>query len=355
MVSLINSLTVGAAVTLPSPIQDLLLFADQRLAKIYPIIQNFKNLITSDPLNITSTWVGPNICKYRGFFCESPPDNRSAVAVASIDFNGFQLSAPTLAGFLNRLPDLALFHANSNSFSGEIPPDITNLPYLYEIDISNNKFSGPFPAAVLNMYTLSFLDIRFNSFSGAVPPELFAKDLDLLFLNNNNFMTRLPDYDVENPHVLYLTLANNKFFGPIPRSIAKSLAGLSEILLLNNMLSGCLPYELGLLKDAVVFDAGNNNLTGPLPYSLGCLEKLEVLNFAGNFLYGSVPEPVCGLGRLSNLSLSDNYLSQMGRACMDLVRNGVLDVRRNCIPGQPGQRSVAECAAFMARPKSTLS
>jgi hypothetical protein len=30
--------------------------------------------------------------------------------VASIDFNGFGLCAPSLAGF----PDLALFHANSN-------------------------------------------------------------------------------------------------------------------------------------------------------------------------------------------------------------------------------------------------
>ncbi|XP_042011233.1 uncharacterized protein At4g06744-like [Salvia splendens] len=348
-----NNLPISAtdAAAILPPLQDLLLFADQRLAAIYPVIQRFKNTITSDPFNVTATWTGSNICRYKGFFCDTPPDNRSATTVASIDFNGFHLSSPTLVGFLDELPDLALFHANSNYFSGAFPSSIAALPYLYELDLSNNRLSGPFPTAILAMDGLSFLDIRFNSFSGAVPPELFAMDLDLLFLNNNNFMTRLPDNADADAHVAYLNLANNKFFGPIPRSIAKALSGLSEILLLNNLLSGCLPYELGLLKDAVVFDAGGNDLTGPLPFSLGCLEKLEVLNLAGNKLYGQVPEPLCLLGNLRNVSLSGNYFMGAAPACMRLIAAGVMDVRGNCIPGQPLQRPVADCAAFMARPK----
>ncbi|KAK6115933.1 hypothetical protein DH2020_008202 [Rehmannia glutinosa] len=194
---------------------------------------------------------------------------------------------------------------------------------------------------VLSRHTLQFLLRR-------GPPELFTRNIDALFLNNNNFMTRLPE-SIGATNILYLTLANNKFFGPIPRGIAEALSGLSEILLLNNFLSGCLPYELGLLKDAVVFDAGNNNLTGPLPFSLGCLENLEVLNFAGNMLYGNIPEILCGLGKLANLSLSDNYFTQVGPICRGLIQNGVLDVRKNCIPGQPFQRSMAECAGFFAR------
>ncbi|KAK6115928.1 hypothetical protein DH2020_008197 [Rehmannia glutinosa] len=337
----------AVGVTLP-PVLPPLIFADQRLTIVYPVIQKFKSLITSDPFNITASWIGADVCKYRGFYCETPPDNKSAIAVASIDFNGFQLSSPSIVGFLDQLPDIALFHANSNNFYGLIPPNIADLPYLYELDISNNKFSGPFPISIFGMGGLSFLDIRFNSFSGAVPPELFTRNIDALFLNNNNFMTRLPE-NIGATNILYLTLANNKFFGPIPRGIAEALSGLYEILLLNNFLSGCLPYELGLLKDAVVFDAGNNNLTGPLPFSFGCLENLEVLNFAGNMLYGNIPEILCGLGKLANLSLSDNYFTQVGPICRGLIQNGVLDVRKNCIPGQPFQRSMAECAGFFAR------
>ncbi|CAA0819613.1 Uncharacterized protein SHERM_17988 [Striga hermonthica] len=163
-------------------------------------------------------------------------------------------------------------------------------------------------------------------------------------------MTRLPESFGPDADLAYLTLANNKFYGPIPPGISRALSGLSEILLLNNSLSGCLPYELGLLKDAVVFDASNNDLTGPLPFSLGCLQNLEVLNFAGNMLYGNIPEAICRLGKLANLSLSGNYFMQAGPVCTSLIEKGVLDVRSNCIPGQGMQRPMAECAGFFARP-----
>ncbi|CDP01296.1 unnamed protein product [Coffea canephora] len=327
-----------------------LIFADLRLAVVYPIILKFKKIINSDPLGITKSWVGADICNYTGFYCTSPPDNCSAIALASIDFNGFRLSAPTLDGFLDQLPDLALFHANSNNFSGTVSADISKLPYLYELDISNNQFSGPFPTAVLGMNSLSFLDIRFNFFTGSVPPQLFTQAFDAIFLNNNNFMQRLPE-NIGNTRAFYLTLANNKFFGPIPRGLFRAMASLTEVLLLDNLLTGCLPYELGFLKEAVVFDAGNNQLTGPIPFSLGCLKKVEVLNFAGNYLYGMVPEVVCALGNLANLSLSDNYFTTVGPICWNLIKKGVLDVRKNCIAGLPFQRSVWECAHFFARPR----
>ncbi|CAK7329921.1 unnamed protein product [Dovyalis caffra] len=334
----------------PPLIPEILNFLDQRLAIVYQIIQNFKNAITSDPLNITQTWVGPDICNYTGFYCTSPPDNDSAIALASIDFNGFQLSAPTLDGFIDQLPDLALFHANSNKFSGTISPKIAELPFLYELDLSNNNFFGSFPMEILRIRGLSFLDLRFNFFTGTVPPQVFTQGLSVLFLNNNNFIQKLPE-NLGSTSVLYLTLANNKFIGPIPRSIIKASANLTEVLFLNNLLTGCLPYELGFLRKLVLFDASNNLLTGPLPCSLGCLAKLEQFNLAGNLLYGQVPEVVCALGNLANLSLSSNYFTKLGPICRKRVKSGVLDIRKNCIRDLPDQRSALECAAFLLHPR----
>ncbi|PHT62630.1 Scopoletin glucosyltransferase [Capsicum annuum] len=259
-------------------------FLDQSLALIFPIIQNFKNTITLDPFGVTQSWTGPDICNYKGFYCDNPPNNSSATSLASIDFNGFQLSAPTLDGFIDQLPDLAIFHANSNNFSGTISSEISNLPYLYELDLSNNQFIGTFPMSILNIHTLTFLDIRYNLLTGIIPPQIFVQNLDAFFLNNNNFIQKLPD-NLGSTTAFYLTLANNKFVGPIPRSIGQA-PNLLEILLLNNLLNGCIPYELGLLKKAIVIDVGYNMLTGPLPCSLGCLESVEQLNFAGNLLYG---------------------------------------------------------------------
>ncbi|KAK9109277.1 hypothetical protein Sjap_017337 [Stephania japonica] len=327
-----------------------LIFLDERLAVVYPVIQTFKKLITSDPFNVTATWVGSDICSYKGFFCESPPDNQSATALASIDFNGFQLSAPSLDGFLDKLPDLALFHANSNFFAGTISPRIANLRYLYELDISNNKLTGQFPPALLMPNNITFLDIRYNLFSGSVPSQIFMKPLDVLFINNNNFIQSLPE-SLGATTVLYLTLANNNFSGPIPRSIGQASSTLLEILLLNNRLSGCLPYEIGYLKQLTVFDVGFNQLTGPIPCSFACLDKLEQLNLAGNMFYGAVPELLCMVTSVTNLSLSDNYFTFVGPFCKALVKQGVLDLRNNCVLGLPFQRSALECANFFSHPR----
>ncbi|PKA50628.1 Uncharacterized protein AXF42_Ash017967 [Apostasia shenzhenica] len=306
-------------------------FLNRNQYEAYQVIQRFKLTITCDPFNVTSSWSGPRPCSYRGFFCESPPFLSGVPVVASVDFNGFHLCAPTLSGFLDRLPTLAIFHANSNRFAGSVP-DLSSLPFLYELDLSNNLLSGAFPAAVLPLTQLTFLDLRYNRFSGALPPAAFAiSDVNVLFLNNNLFAQNLPA-DVGSTPAGFLTLANNAFTGPIPASISNASDSLVEVLFLNNRLSGCLPFEVGLLRRSTV----------------------EQLNLAGNQLYGTVPDVVCRLaqvGKLANFSLSSNYFTGIGKSCRGLIKSGLLDVRRNCIVGLPGQRSPAECAAFQARPK----
>ncbi|KAK6938659.1 hypothetical protein RJ641_032167 [Dillenia turbinata] len=85
-------------------------------------------------------------------------------------------------------------------------------------------------------------------------------------------------------------------------------------------------------------------------WSLSCLEKVEQLNFASNQFYGMVPEIVCQLGNLVNLSPSDNYFRHVGPVCRRLIWRAMLDIRRNCIPDLPFQRSVVGCYAFFSHP-----
>lgn len=191
---------------------------------------------------------------------------------------------------------------------------------------------------------------RFNSFSGSIPPQLFLLKLDELFINDNNFTQPLPGNLWQSP-VNYITLANNWFVGGIPCRVGTASETLVEVLLLNNQLTGCLPYEVGLLGKATVFDVGYNRLTGLIPESFGCMGRVEQLNLAGNYLYGRVPESVCRIGSLLNLSLSDNYFTSVGPSCMELIKKGVLDDRKNCILGRPLQRSPAECIAFFLNTK----
>ncbi|XXG52657.1 hypothetical protein AAC387_Pa03g0924 [Persea americana] len=310
----------------------------------------FKDTILEDPKGITKTWMGGDPCKFKGFHCAVPPDDKSSNALAAVDFNGFKLRAPSVKGFIDQLPDLAFFHANSNKFGGPVPSSLARLPYFYELDISNNHFTGSFPTEVLKLKNLTFLDIRFNSFEGVVPQELFFsfKLLEVLFINNNMLMQPLPSNLGQTP-VKYLTLANNQFTGSIPRSIGQAKNTLIEVLFLNNKLSGCLPYEIGYLQKATVFDAGFNRITGPIPFSFGCLYKVEQLNLAGNLLYGQIPEVVCKLGNLLNLSLSDNYFTAVGPLCRKLIKKGRLDAKKNCVLGLPNQRKPEDCTRFYSR------
>uniref|UniRef100_A0A5B7C2R2 Non-specific serine/threonine protein kinase n=1 Tax=Davidia involucrata TaxID=16924 RepID=A0A5B7C2R2_DAVIN len=315
------------------------------------VIKRFKRRITSDPLHITDTWKGNGICKdksaYKGFICGSREDKR--LRVAGVKFNGYKLAGNPLnfTDFIEDLKDLVFFHVNSNNFSGQLPVEISKIQYFYELDLSNNKLKGAFPYEVLTATNLTFLDLRFNQLTGTVPPMVFKMDLDVLFLNNNKFYGPIPD-NLGNTPVLYLTLANNQFDGPIPKSIGNASNTLLEVLFLNNRLSGCLPYEIGLLKKNRVFDASKNQLTGPIPHSFGCLAKMEQLNLSSNMLFGPVPETLCKLKNLYKLALADNYFTQLGPECRKLVKRNVLSVTKNCVLDLPSQRSAAECSAFFS-------
>ncbi|VAH33965.1 unnamed protein product [Triticum turgidum subsp. durum] len=220
-------------------------FENERLYRAYLVIQRFKQTITCDPQGITNTWTGTAICSntsYLGFFCEAPPNVKER-ALASVDFNGFKLEAPTVEGFVDALPDLALFHANSNDFGGVVPI-LRSLQYFYELDVSNNKLARcAFPADVLGITNATFVDIRFNQFYGEVPAGLFRSFpiVEAIFVNNNQFSGNIPSNLGDSP-VNYLALANNQFTGPIPSSIGRAGNTLLEVLFLNNKLSGCIPY-----------------------------------------------------------------------------------------------------------------
>ncbi|XP_057419394.1 uncharacterized protein At4g06744 [Lotus japonicus] len=330
-----------------------------RLDKARRVLLKFAANI-DDPNCYTKTWNSQtDTCQFNGIRCGIYP-NSNERAVAGIDLNtagvsGKNGNALSLYGILDSIPELTFFHVNSNNFSGAVPSEILKFTYFYELDISNNKFSGEFPMDVLKFSSkqLIFLDIRFNRYHGAVPPQLFNLNLDVIFINNNQFSGYLPENFGSTP-ARYLTFANNLLTGPIPKSIGNASKTLTEVLFLGNQFDGCLPYEIGYLKRATVFDVSNNHLTGPIPQSFACLEKIRFLNLAQNKFYGKVPESVCvlpGIRNNGNFSLSDNYFTEVGPECWKLIKSKVLDVSKNCIPGLSNQKSPKECYDFKCKVK----
>ncbi|OAE26289.1 hypothetical protein AXG93_3040s1060 [Marchantia polymorpha subsp. ruderalis] len=105
-----------------------------------------------------------------------------------------------------------------------------------------------------------------NRLSGPMPPDLFAAW----------------------PRLVHLNLADNRFSGSIPPSLA-NLTLLKTVLLQNNQLSGQLPPLNGTALTA--FDVSNNDLSGPVP---PLLQNFPAASFAGNArdeLSSSAQEP----------------------------------------------------------------
>ncbi|XP_071701247.1 leucine-rich repeat extensin-like protein 2 [Rutidosis leptorrhynchoides] len=301
----------------------------------YIALQAWKSAIKDDPNGILNSWVGSNVCEYKGVFC-------AGNVVAGIDLNHGGLEG-ILVKELSLLKDMSLLHLNSNKFTGTIPDSLRDLLALSELDLSNNQFSGPFPNVILQIQNLVYLDLRFNLFSGPIPDLVFNKNLDAILLNNNNFEGEIPQ-SLGNSPASVINLANNKLTGDIPLSFGYVSPRLKEILFLNNQLTGCIPQGIGLWSDLQVFDASFNSLMGHLPDSVSCLEDIEVLNVAHNKLSGELPDLVCELKNLLNLSVAYNFFSGFSQECAKLYgRNVGFDFALNCIPGREMQRPEPDC------------
>lgn len=125
----------------------------------YTSLQAWKSAITDDPLRILDTWVGSNVCSYKGIFCANSEDTSSGVFVAGIDLNRANLEG-ILVKELSLLTDMFLLHLNSNRFTGSIPDTFKDLSSLQELDLSNNHLSGDFPSVTLYMPNLIYLEVR---------------------------------------------------------------------------------------------------------------------------------------------------------------------------------------------------
>ncbi|XP_020215773.1 leucine-rich repeat extensin-like protein 6 [Cajanus cajan] len=317
------------------------------LTNAYTALQAWKSAITDDPLKILDTWVGPNVCGYKGVFCADSEDGIATTAatesslVAAIDLNHANLQG-TLVKELSLLSHITLLHLNSNRLSGSLPDTFRDLTSLQELDLSNNLLSGPFPSVTLYMPTLIYLDLRFNNFSGPLPQDLFNKKLDAIFLNNNNFEGEIPQ-SLGNSPASVINLANNNLSGNIPFSFAFMSSRLKEILFLNNQLTGCIPQGVGIFTELQVFDVSFNSLMGHLPDTMSCLQQIEVLNLAHNKLSGELSNVVCSLRSLLNLTVAYNFFSGLSGECSRLFNVG-FDFSDNCIPGRDMQRPQPDCS-----------
>ncbi|CAK9221648.1 unnamed protein product [Sphagnum jensenii] len=124
--------------------------------------------------------------------------------------------------------------------SGNLVPQLGNLPFLQYLELYSNNISGLIPPELGNLSNLVSLDLYLNDFNGDIPNTLGQlANLRFLRLNNNSLMGTIP---------LQLT----------------SIVGLQVLDLSFNNLSGDVPTNGSFSLFTPISFQGNSNLCGPM-------------------------------------------------------------------------------------------
>ncbi|XP_058191887.1 BRASSINOSTEROID INSENSITIVE 1-associated receptor kinase 1-like isoform X2 [Rhododendron vialii] len=142
----------------------------------------------ADPNNVLQSWDPTlvNPCTWFHVTCNS--DN----SVTRVDLGNANLSGQ-LVPQLGQLPNLQYLELYSNNISGRVPNELGNLTNLVSLDLYLNVLSGPIPDTLGNLQRLRFLRLNNNTLSGTIPMILTTiESLQVLDLSNNRLTGDIP-------------------------------------------------------------------------------------------------------------------------------------------------------------------
>ncbi|KQJ88573.1 receptor-like kinase TMK4 [Brachypodium distachyon] len=254
--------------------------------------------------NLPSSWTsGGDVCTFDGITCERGGEGR-----------------------------VTAIRLGNKGVSGTLPPSLSSLTALTELDLEGNTLGGAFPS-VAGLTGLTRLVLNDNWFASL--PKDFLQDLpSLQYLSLEN-MPKLEPWSVSDaivgsssletfaasnasitgafPAVLAnltslrsLRLSYNKLTGGLPAGLAELIA-LDSLQLNNQQLDGKLSGPINVIAamtNLKVLWIQSNQFTGPIPDL--SKSQLESFNVRDNMLTGVVPASLTGIKTLKNVSLTNN-------------------------------------------------
>nr|GMD59910.1 receptor-like kinase TMK4 [Ipomoea batatas] len=221
---------------------------------------------------------------------------------------------------------------DSESISGELPSEITQLASLRTLSVQKNSLSGTLPSFA-NMSSLEGLFLDNNQFS-SIPQDflLGLPNLQTFSISDNGELSpwQIPSYLAESTNLGSFYASNASITGVIP-NFFDSFPNLQNLRLSYNNLTGSLPGSFGSseiqnlwLNNQQKGLSGTidvlssmaqlsqvwlhaNAFTGPIPDLSKCVNLFD-LQLRDNQLTGVVPVSITGLPKLVNITLQNNNL-----------------------------------------------
>ncbi|KAF7013423.1 hypothetical protein CFC21_027507 [Triticum aestivum] len=204
----------------------------------------------------------------------------AALGTLILGNNGFDRQIPMELMNSKRLQFLDI---STNMFGGDMQDIFGNFTTLKYLGLHHNNYTGGIVASgVLRLPLLARLDLSFNEFTGELPPEVSdMKSLKYLMLAENDFSGRIPPEYSRLTKLQALDLSNNMLSGGIPTSIG-NLTSLLWLMLAGNQLSGKIPPEIGNCTSLLWLNLADNRLTGNIPPEMAEMGRNPGPTFARN-------------------------------------------------------------------------
>ena len=121
-------------------------------------------------------------------------------------------------------PALTVFDLNSNKYSGVLPPNLSYLSAVHDLNLSSNQFTGPVPTQWGTWQSLRVVYLNDNRLTGPLPAELTDLPNLRLFWASNNQFTGVPNFRAAPlRNVLYVDVRNNGIcFGPLEANVTNA-------------------------------------------------------------------------------------------------------------------------------------
>ncbi|XP_031111832.1 receptor-like kinase TMK4 [Ipomoea triloba] len=241
-------------------------------------------------------------CTWTNVNCDNSTGNVVSIKLDSQSISG------ELPSELTQLASLRSLSVQKNSLSGSLP-SFANMSSLEELYLDSNEFSSipqDFLLALPNLRTFSISD------NGNLSPWQISSYLaestnfESFYASNAGITGVIPDFFDSFTNFQNLRLSYNNLTGSLPGSFGSTFI---QNLWLNNQqqgLSGTIHVLSSMTQLSQVWLQAND-FTGPIPDLSECLNLFD-LQLRDNQLTGFVPVSLTGLPKLVNITLQNNNL-----------------------------------------------